>query len=427
MKTGRRRSSFKFKPFSKKQRKVLNWWLSPVKDKQGIIADGAIRSGKTVSMALSFVMWSMTTFNGQNLGLCGKTISSFGRNVLTPLRQMLTSRKYKHEYLRSENLLTIRKGKIENYYYIFGGKDESSQDLIQGITLAGCFFDEAALMPESFVNQATGRCSVDGSKLWFNCNPSSPMHWFKRNWIDDREKKELIYLHFTMDDNLSLSERVKKRYEDMYAGVFYQRYIKGLWAVAEGIIYSMFSEENIYNDDERPIALYSTAYRVISCDYGTANPTVYLDTYDDGDTLWIDREYRWDSRSNEAKATGHPNKTDSEYADEMAVFQGTEPSRYASILVDPSAKSFITELRLRGWVVKEADNEVLDGIRKTASLFKMRKLMIHKSCEGLITELKTYAWDEKANEDKVIKAFDHGADALRYRCNALPSYRFGDM
>ena len=158
-------------------------------------------------------------------------------------------------------------------FYIFGGKDESSQDLIQGITLAGCFFDEVALMPESFVNQATGRCSVDGSKFWFNCNPAGPYHWFKVNWIDKRKEKHLIYLHFTMDDNLSLSERIKERYKAMYSGVFYQRYILGKWVVAEGIIYDMFDKaKHVINEIKDTM----TSKYYVSCDYGTQNATVFL-------------------------------------------------------------------------------------------------------------------------------------------------------
>lgn len=172
---------FKFQPFSKKQRMVLNWWCkdSPVKDSDGIIADGAIRSGKTVSMSLSFIMWAMSSFNGENFAMCGKTIGSFRRNVLSGLKMMLHSRGYTVADHRADNLVIITKGDVTNYFYIFGGKDERSQDLIQGITLAGVFFDEVALMPESFVNQATGRCSIDGSKYWFNCNPDGPYHWFK--------------------------------------------------------------------------------------------------------------------------------------------------------------------------------------------------------------------------------------------------------
>ena len=144
-----KRRVFKFKPFSKKQRQVLSWWLkeSPVHDYDGIIADGAIRAGKTVVMSLYFVMWAMSTFQEQNFGMCGKTIGSFRRNVLNQLRLMLWSRGYQAEYRRADNLVIVTRNGITNYFYIFGGKDESSQDLIQGITLAGVFFDEVALMP----------------------------------------------------------------------------------------------------------------------------------------------------------------------------------------------------------------------------------------------------------------------------------------
>ena len=234
---------FKFKKFSKKQRMIFNWWTdtSPVKDMDGIIADGAIRTGKTLCMSLSFIMWAMSTFNECNFGMCGKTIGSFRRNVLMVLKLTLKARGYNFEDHRTDNLLIVTKGDVTNYFYIFGGKDESSQDLVQGITLAGVFFDEVALMPESFVNQATARCSIDGSKWWFNCNPAGPSHWFKTEWIDKINSKRLLYLHFLMDDNLSLSDKIKARYKSQYSGVFYDRYIRGLWVIAEGIIYDMFN------------------------------------------------------------------------------------------------------------------------------------------------------------------------------------------
>ena len=420
---------FQFQPFSRKQKQVLTWWLpaSPVKDYDGIIADGAIRSGKTVSMSLSFVMWAMQSFNGQNFIMAGKTVGSFRRNVLFLLKLMLRSRGYHVTDRRADNLVEISRGQITNYFYIFGGKDESSQDLVQGITAAGAFFDEVALMPESFVNQATGRCSVTGSKYWFNCNPGGPMHWFKINWIDKCEDKHLLYLHFTMDDNLSLSEEIKARYRGLYAGVFYLRYIKGLWAVAEGLIYTMLSDENLY--DSLPPYIKHTASRVIAVDYGTTNPCVFLDTWDDGETIWFEREYRWDSRSEEAQRSGKPQKTDREYADDMVEFMGSRPEDQCMIIVDPSAASFIAELRSRGWVVKEADNEVLDGIRKVSTMLASGRMRINRNhCKGFLAEMQSYVWDDKAierGEEKPVKQKDHGPDAARYRINALPKWRIG--
>ena len=423
---------FKFAPFSKKQRMVLNWWTaeSPVKDYDGIIADGAIRSGKTVSMSLSFVAWAMETFDGQNFIMAGKTIASLRRNVLSVLTPILRGRGYSCEERRGDGLLVVSRGSRENRFYTFGGHDDRSQDLVQGITAAGAFFDEVALMPESFVNQATGRCSVDGSKLWFNCNPAGAMHWFKRGWIDERLSKNLLYLHFTMDDNNSLSERIKARYRSMYAGVFYQRYIQGLWAIAEGLIYTMVNEENYYTPQERPAGLYDVSRRFIAVDYGTTNPCVFLDCYDDGLKIWVDREYRWDSRSEAAKRTGNPQRTDAQYADDMAEFMGADPANQCPIICDPSAASFITELRGRGFFVKPANNEVLDGIRTVGALLQKRYIMINReACPGLIAELQAYVWDDKAaqrGEEKPVKTLDHAPDALRYMImTTLPAWRRG--
>ncbi|MEG1564560.1 MAG: PBSX family phage terminase large subunit [Bacteroides sp.] len=221
----------KFKEFSKKQMQLLTWWCpySPYRNYDGIIADGSIRAGKTVSMAISFIIWLMDTYDGQNFAMCGKTVGSFRRNVWKWLKPVLVLRGYHIEESKTENLIVIAKGKKINYIYVFGGRDESSQDLIQGITLAGVFFDEVALMPESFVNQATGRCSVERAKMWFNCNPDSPMHWFLNNWIRQKEAKKMLHIHFTMDDNPSLSNATRERYKSMYSGVFYQRFILGLW------------------------------------------------------------------------------------------------------------------------------------------------------------------------------------------------------
>lgn len=404
--------SFHFSPFSKKQKKVLTWWCqnSPVNEKDGIIADGAIRSGKTVSMSLSFVMWAMSSFNGQNFAMCGKTIGSFRRNVLFWLKLMLRSRGYSITDHRADNLLVVRKNGKENYFYIFGGKDERSQDLIQGITLAGVFFDEVALMPESFVNQATGRCSVKGSKFWFNCNPDGPYHWFKVNWIDKCKEKNILYLHFTMDDNLSLAEDIEKRYRSMYTGVFFKRYILGLWAVAEGIIYDMFSKEKHTKDIKEFFRILINGNRYVSCDYGTQNATVFLLWNKGRDGKWYCiREYYYSGRD-KAKQ-----KTDSEYADDLK--EWLEGIQIKAIIVDPSAASFIAELRKRGYKVLKAKNDVLDGIRLVGTMLNLEQLVFASSCKETIKEFASYAWDEKAlerGEDKPTKQHDHCLDACRY-------------
>lgn len=412
---------FKFQPFSRKQVQVLTWWTqaSPVKDYDGIIADGAIRSGKTLSMALSFVMWAMCSFDGQNFGMCGKTIGSFRRNVLVWLKIVLWSRGYKVEDRRNDNLVLIEwydpelKAYKSNSFYIFGGKDEQSQDLIQGITLAGILFDEVALMPESFVAQGTGRCSVTGSKFWFNCNPDSPSHWFKTEWINKVKLKKLLYLHFTMDDNLSLDEQTKERYRRMYWGLWFKRFILGLWVLADGAIYDMWDEDALtVTEAELPANIhdFSQHRRYIGVDYGTTNPCVFYDVRDDNEILWFVNEYYYDSK------TKGRQKTDSEYADDMEKFIGDEP--YECVIVDPSAASFKVELRKRGIHVRDADNEVLDGIRKVSSMMTLKLIRVVKArCKYFLQEVTGYIWDEKAaakGKEQPVKAFDHCMDASRY-------------
>ncbi len=247
-----RNNRFRWQPFSRKQLKVLTWWTepSPYRDYDGIIADGAVRSGKTSSMAISFVNWAMETFDGTDFAICGKTVGSLRRNVINTLKTQLEGLGLTYTEKRTDNLIVISKGKKTNYFYCFGGKDESSQDLIQGMTLGGVLFDEVALMPQSFVAQAEARCSLEGAKVWYNCNPKGPSHYFKKEYIDVAEEKRLLYLHFTMDDNLTLSEHVKERYRRMFTGVFYQRNILGMWVTAEGKIYTAFTDDNIIPKSE---------------------------------------------------------------------------------------------------------------------------------------------------------------------------------
>lgn len=407
MKEKVKKQGFAFKPFSVKQKQVLTWWCpnSPVKDKDGIIADGSIRSGKTLCMSLSYVLWAMNTFNRQNFGMAGKTIGAFRRNVLFWLKLMLLSRGYSIADHRSDNLLIVSKGAIVNYFYIFGGKDERSQDLIQGITLAGMFFDEVALMPESFVNQATGRCSVTGSKFWFNCNPDSPRHWFKINWIDKCKEKNIIYLHFIMDDNLSLAEENKKRYYTMYDGVFFKRYVLGLWCVAEGLVYSMFSEERHVKKEHMTGAL---TY-VVSVDYGTVNPFSAGLWAFDGWHSQREAEIYYDSRKKKKRVD------DEEYYKMLKKLIGNR--RVECIIVDPSAASFIEVIKkYNEYSVMGANNDVLDGIRVVTTMLNNDMISVHEDCQDNIKEYGLYVWDEEKGDDVVIKENDHSMDDTRYYC-----------
>ena len=388
---------FKFKPFSRKQRKVLNWWCrsSPVRDYNGIIADGAIRSGKSVAMSLSFVIWAMSEFEACNFAMCGKTIGSFRRNVLFWLKLMLRSRGYSVSEQRTENLVIARRGSVENYFYVFGGKDERSQDLIQGITLAGVFFDEVALMPESFVNQATGRCSVDGSKFWFNCNPGSPAHWFKTGWIDKRQDKRLLYLHFTMDDNQSLSEAVKERYRSTYTGVFFKRYILGEWKSADGVIYRQFADDpERFILDEVPADIFIGTMGLDFGGNGSAHAGCLVGITRGYRSIVILDEYYRKEVIDPGTLTG----------DVCGFVQRSQAQvRAASIWCDSAETTLIKGIRTEVFArripveVRNArKGEIIDRIRLCDMLMSQGRFFIMRRCRHTIAALSEAVWDSKS-------------------------------
>ena len=401
----------RYQSFSPRQRAALTWWKRrELAGYDGILCDGSVRSGKTLSMAVGFVLWSMERFNGEQFALCGKTIEALRRNVTDLLPKWLEGI-YTFSERRSENRITVTgKGK-QNTFYLFGGKDESSYTLIQGITLAGVLLDEAALMPRSFVEQALARCSVEGSKFWFNCNPAGPDHWFYGEWVEKCAEKNILHLHFTMEDNPSLTPKVRERYERMYTGVFYDRYVRGLWVAADGLVYDGF-------DPKRHTAavLPETEGRCwVSVDYGTRNPTVFLLWQREKESVaetagerWVcKREYCWDGRARQRQ------KTDGEYAEDLLLFLGDEYLQ--TVIVDPSAASFITELRKRGLSVERADNRVLDGIRSVSELLREGKLLFSQRCVQTLKEFRSYVWDESGSGvDKPVKDHDHCMDAVRY-------------
>lgn len=387
---------------SQKQLKILAF---PYTHYDALICDGAVRSGKTSIMMVAFIDWAMREFSGQRFGICGKTVDSATKNIIVPYISMSYAKeRYTIRWRRSDKLLEVKRGSVVNWFEVFGGKDESSFMLIQGRTLAGVLLDEVALMPESFVNQALARCSVDGARMWFSCNPDNPNHWFYVNWIKRCSERNALYLHFTMPDNPSLSEKTLARYEAMYTGVFYRRYIMGEWCLAEGLIYD-FSEANI--TDEVP----EFADYYISIDYGTLNPFSCGLWAVDGNKAVRIKEYYYDGRAS------YKQLTDEEYCD--AVERLTDGYEIKRAIIDPSAASFITALKRRGFRVQQADNAVLDGIRRTAVYLKNGNIKIHRCCTDAIREFGLYRWDDKKTEDAVVKDNDHAMDDIRYFCNSV--------
>lgn len=392
---------------SPKQAKILAF---PYSKYDALICDGAVRSGKTSIMMWAFVRWAMENFSGQRFGVCGRTVDSCTKNIIVPFTAMsLAKERYIIRWRRGDKVMEVRRGAVTNYFEVFGGKDEASYTLIQGRTLAGVLLDEVVLMPRSFVEQAMTRCSVDGAKLWFSCNPGSPQHWFYKEWILRHKERNALYLHFVMADNPGLSQKTLERYQTMFSGVFHERYILGRWVVAEGLVYPNFGESHIVD------SLPERGRYYISIDYGTQNPfSAGLWCYADGVATRV-REYYYSGRDTAVQ------RTDEDYCDAVDALAGDLPIE--SVVVDPSAASFIAALRRRGrYTVRKAKNEVLDGIRLTAAYLQNGKIKIHRSCADCIREFKIYRWDTEASmrgKDTVIKENDHAMDDVRYFANTI--------
>ena len=390
-----------FARFSKKQLTVMRWWADEALagQYQAIICDGAVRSGKTSVMAFSFALWAMESFSDGDFALCGKTIGSVRRNLVEPLKKNLCGLCTVRE---RRNILELRRGGHVNRFHLFGGRDESSASLIQGMTLCGVLLDEVALMPRSFVEQALARCSDEWARLWFSCNPQGPGHWFYREWILKAGEKHALRLHFTMADNPSLSETVKERYRTLYSGIFYRRYVLGEWVAAEGRVYPMF-------DPERHVVIEmpdSFDRYVISCDYGTLNP------FSAG--LWGRRDKTW-YRIREFYHDGRQKGqyTDEEYHQALITLAGGLPVE--RVIVDPSAASFIQCIRRHGiFRVRPAKNGVLSGISHVAQLLKEGKLFFSACCTDAIREFSEYVWEDDGGREQPRKEHDHAMDDIRY-------------
>lgn len=397
---------------SDKQKRILAY---PYTKFDALICSGAVRSGKTSIMTVAFIDDCMNRYNGRKFGICGKTVGSAIENVVSPWVNMTrTKQRYRVKFTRSTKLLTVTKGKVTNTFEIFGGKDESSQDLIQGRTLAGILMDEVALMPQSFVNQAIARCSVDGARLWFNCNPESPRHWFYLDWILGAKNKNALVLEFSIEDNPSLSERTIQQYKTRWHGAFYERYILGKWVLAEGLVYQFDSPKEYTVTHEEAIGDKRGVY-YLSIDYGITNPFACLLWRVTADRAYIVDEYYFASRDEGRR------RTDAEHYDAVEKFAKNYPIE--AIIIDPSANSFKEEIYRRGkYSVYDADNSVLDGIQVTDQMLHDGAVKISKTCEHTIEEMQLYRWDDKAAKDQVIKENDHCADSFRYLCNTILKY-----
>ena len=377
-------------------------------------------------MIISFLLWAMKSFNKADFAICGKTVQSVERNIIHIVNEIdILTASFTMKYKSSKHILEVSGFGHKNQFYVFGGKDESSYALIQGMTLSGVLFDEVALQVESFVLQAIARTlTVKQAKLFFNCNPEHPEHWFHKDWVldsDGENKHNSYHLHFLMQDNPILDEEDIKKAEAQFSGVFRERYINGKWVVAEGLVYSNYDNTVNYREfydpvhkkyyimDENGEKYYGKYY--LSIDYGVANPFsagLWFVTQQSAVRL---KEYYYDSRR-----VGRQ-KTNTEYVKDLKKFLKARPIEIT--VIDPSALSFINEWRQEGYAVRAADNNVIDGIRVADCFLTNKKVLINSKCEDAIREFGLYRWDEKQTQDKVLKEYDHAMDDFRYFCYTI--------
>ena len=393
-------------PISQKQLKILAF---PYSDYQALICDGSIRSGKTSLMTVAFVDWMMREYDRQHFIVLGHTVGSAVRNVIDPyMATTYAQGRYGMHFASSAGVLTVNGNGRENYVHVFGADNARSFQKIQGMTAAGLLVDEVALCERSAVEQAMARCSVTGSRYWFNCNPDSPRHWFYEQWILRAKEMNALHLHFTLDDNPGLSQEVIERYNRQYHGVFHDRYIKGLWVVAEGLVYQLDGVDFKCSREEAV----GRGEWYVSCDYGITNPFCALLWRVTADRAYVVDEYYFDSRREGRR------KTDAEHMD--AVERLCAGRNVEALVVDPSATSFKEEAWRRGKLdVWDADNSVLDGIAVTDQMLHNGSIVICEECADTIGELGMYRWDDRKARDSVIKEHDHAMDAMRYMAQTV--------
>ena len=382
---------------------------------------GSVRSGKTWGLHSKILYLCEYPVAGRKL-LTGVSKSSIKTNVLSDLFDLIGKNAYHYNSQSGELRL------FNSDWLVYGAHDEGSEKYLRGATIGAAVCDEAVLMPQSYFQMLLTRLSPPGARMYFSTNADNSEHWLKKQYLDNEElirDRILWWDTYTMDDNPNLDQSYIAAQKKLYTGVFYDRMILGLWNMASGAVYAgAWGDWTLYDDVTRPVSLYGNARlteHIIAIDYGTTNPCVFLDAIDDGTTVWVDNEYYFDS----AKALTQ--KTDAEYATDLERFiQESNCKGPARIIIDPSAASFKTELSRRGLFVTDASNEVLDGIRRTSSALKQRKIRYHrKRCPNSQREHVSYAWNPKqarVGVEEPLKVADHTCDAGRY----LVNYVFGN-
>jgi len=381
------------------------------------ILEGSVSSGKTW---VSLVLWAFfvaTMPEDKLYMMCAKSLTTLKRNCLVLLQELVGESNFQYSIAQKEGKLFGRRVLLE------GANDNRSESKIRGLTLQGAYLDEATQAPRDFFVMLLSRLRLQGAKLIATTNPESPTHWLKAEYIDRAEELSLLDFRFLLADNTTLPTDYIENIKREYTGVFYERFILGRWVQAEGLIYPMYADTLC----QPPVA--RAERYCMSIDYGTQNAFAALLWGKYGQTWYLIKEYYYSGRTERAQ------KTDEEYADDLEAFlrayvpEGCSAS--AGVLsflqggrlltiIDPSAASFIATLRKRHFYkIVKAKNDVVSGIRETATALHTGKLKLNPACKAIIKEIESYVWDDSPGEDRPVKENDHAMDAMRYMCYTL--------
>lgn len=385
--------------YTKKQRQLLELWKRKQLCRINLL-EGSVSSGKTWVSLVLWGFWVATMPADKLYLMCGKSLTTLKRNCLIPLEELFGRSNFQFSTSAKEAYLFGRRILLE------GANDARSESKIRGLTLQGAYCDELTLFPKDFFVMLLSRLRVPGAKLIATTNPDSPEHWLKKEYIDRRTELDMLVVRFLLDDNTTLDPQYVTAVKAEYTGVFYNRFILGEWCLAEGIVYPQFDRTQHMRQLESPQGKW-----YISVDYGTLNAfSAGLWCYD-GKQAYRAAEWYYSGRAQRRQLTN------TQYLKHIQALAGGR--NIEAVVVDPSAASFITELRQAGFTVRKGKNDVVDGIRRVSTALQQGKLLFSPACQDCIREFSLYRWDEKAAEDRPIKENDHAMDDVRYFVNTV--------
>lgn len=387
---------------------------------QVCVWEGAVRSSKTIAQILRFLI-ALPKARGGRIVILGRTREAVYRNILEPMMDpALFGEVAQHVHATLGAPTATILGRV---VHIIGANDKQAEDKIRGMTVALCLVDEITILPEGAFKMMLSRLTAPGAQLLGSTNPDSPGHWLKREYLDRLDVlPNWRSWHFTLDDNIALSDEIKANLKANYTGLWYRRFIDGEWVAAHGAIYDSWDPKTHQiawedlPDMERILA--------VGVDYGTTNATsaimLGIGPHPDDPhrrALYLMDEWRYDAATTTARLTDQMLSEQMLHWLHRTNHHPSEPAKTRTVVVDPAAASFRQQLHVDQQPTEAADNDVLYGIRTVASLIGAGQLFSTDRTPGWNREVGGYSWDDKATakgEDKPVKVADHSLDAGRY-------------